>query len=89
MILIAILVVGITALHYGTDLRHRYLHIFYRELYLLPIVLAAFWFGLKGALATSLTITALFLPFTLSHWDNLSPDDFSLAMERFYIISWQ
>jgi two-component system sensor histidine kinase HydH len=82
MILIAILVVGISALHYGTDFSHRYLHIFYRELYLLPIVLAAFWFGLKGALATSLTITALFLPFTLSHWDNLSPDDFSLAMDK-------
>ena len=48
----------------------------------MPIVLAAFWFGLRGALATSLTITALFVPFTLTHWQNLSPDDFSLAMDK-------
>ena len=82
IILIASLVAGISSLHYGTDLSHRYLHIFYRELYFLPIVLAAFWFGLRGALATSLTITALFLPFTLSHWDNLSPEDFSLAVDK-------
>ena len=82
MALIAILVVGISSLHYGTDNSHRYLHIFYRELYFLPIVLAAFWFGLRGALATSLTITILFIPFTLTHWQNLSPDDFSLAMDK-------
>jgi two-component system sensor histidine kinase HydH len=82
MALTAILVVGISALHYSTDNSHRYLHIFYRELYFFPIVLAAFWFGLRGALATSLTITALFVPFTLTHWQNLSPDDFSLAMDK-------
>ena len=82
MALIVTLVLGISSLHYGTDHGHRYLHIFYRELYFLPIVLAAFWFGLHGALATSLTITALFVPFTLIHWQNLSPDDFSLAMDK-------
>jgi len=82
MALIAFMVVGISSLHYGTDHGHRYLHIFYRELYFLPIVLAAFWFGLRGALATSLTITALFVPFALTHWQNLSPDDFSLAMDK-------
>ena len=82
MALIAILLVGISSLHYGTDNSHRYLHIFYRELYFLPIVLAAFWFGLRGALATSLTITALFVPFMLTHWQSFSPDDFSLAMDK-------
>jgi len=80
--LIVILVVGISCLHYGTNLSQRYLHIFYRELYFLPIILAGFWFGLRGALATSLTITALFFPFMLTHWQNLSPDDFSLAMDK-------
>ena len=80
--LIGMLVAVISALHYGTDPGHRYLHILYRELYFLPIVLAAFWFGLRGALVTSLTITAIFVPLTVSHWQNLSPDDFSLAMDK-------
>ena len=82
IVLIAVLVVGISSLHYGTDQSYRYLHILYRELYFLPIVLAAFWFGLRGALATSLTITTLFIPFMLAHWQNLSPEDFSLAMDK-------
>jgi hypothetical protein len=83
MALIAVTVVSIGSLHYGTDHSHRYLHIFYREPYFLPIVLAAFWFGLRGALATPLTITGLFVPFTLTHWQNFSPHDFSLAMDKF------
>jgi len=45
---IAILVIALGSLQYSTDHRYRYLRIFYRELYFLPIVLAAFWFGLRG-----------------------------------------
>lgn len=37
-------------------------HIIYRRLYYLPILYAAFRFGLKGGLITSLSITALFAP---------------------------
>jgi two-component system sensor histidine kinase HydH len=61
MALIAFMVVGISSLHYGTDHSHRYLHIFYRELYFLPIVLAAFWFGLRGALEPVIHLKSLWI----------------------------
>jgi len=74
--LIVILVVGISLLHYLTDQSRYHYHVFYGELYFLPIVLAGFWFGLRGALATSLVITAAYLPFIYWHWHGFSSDDF-------------
>jgi signal transduction histidine kinase len=40
-------------------------HVLGREMYFLPIILAAFWFGLKGGLVASLTVSLLFLPLVL------------------------
>jgi signal transduction histidine kinase len=74
--MIVILVVGISLLHYLTDQSRYHYHVFYGELYFLPIVLAGFWFGLRGALSTSLGITAAYLPFMYWHWQGFSSDDF-------------
>jgi len=79
--LIAILVLVISSLHYLTEIQMIYRHIFFRELYFLPLILAGFWFGLRGGLVTSLSITALYLPFTLMHWQGFSPDDFDRILE--------
>jgi two-component system sensor histidine kinase HydH len=65
VVFIALLVAGITSLHYATHFSNAYEHTIYRELYFLPVTLAAFAFGFRGCLATSLTITALYLPFVL------------------------
>jgi len=74
--LIVILVVGISLLHYLTDQSRYHYHVFYGELYFLPIVLAGLWFGLAGGLATSLGVTACYLPFVYWHWHGFSSDDF-------------
>jgi signal transduction histidine kinase len=74
--LVVILVVGISLLHYLTDQSRYHYHVFYGELYFLPIVLAGFWLGLRGALATSLGITAAYIPFIYWHWNGFSSDDF-------------
>ena len=74
-ILLVLLVAGITFLHYSTDKSQYYFHIFYGELYFLPIALAAFWFGLHGALLTSVTITACYLSFIILHWQGFSEND--------------
>ncbi len=74
--LIVILVAGISLLHYLSDKSLYYYHVFYGELYFLPIVMTGFWFGLRGALATSLGITACYLPFVYWHWHGFSPEDF-------------
>ena len=73
--LIVILVVGISLLHYLTDQSRYHYHVFYGELYFLPIVLAGLWFGLAGGLATSLGVTACYLPFVYWHWHGFSSDD--------------
>ena len=81
VILLAVLVAGITLLHYFTEWQVHYYHIFYQGLYFLPVMLAAFWFGLRGALWVSLSITILYLPFTIIHWKGFSADDFNSVME--------
>lgn len=79
--MIAGLALSITALHFGTAQKFERMHIFYRELYFLPLILSAFWFGLRGALVVSLAITAVYLPYTLYHWNAFSPDDLDKLLE--------
>jgi signal transduction histidine kinase len=81
IIIVAMLVAGISFLHYSTKTQQVYHHIFYRELYFLPLVLAGFWFGLKGGILTSLTITALYIPEIVMDWQGFSPDDFGKILE--------
>jgi len=79
--IIAILVVGISSVHYLLELKYLHYHIFSRELYYVPVILAGLWFGLRGALTTSIGLTICFLPFILLTWDGFSPDDFNRLME--------
>ncbi len=74
-ILLVALVAVITFLHYSMDQSRYYFHVFCGELYFLPIILAAFWFGLRGSLLVSITITALCLPLIFLHWQSFSPND--------------
>ena len=80
--LVIILVIAtITFFHYLTELEvHRY-HIFYQGLYFVPILLAGLWFGLRGGLRASLSITALYLPFTILHWAAFSAEDINSLLE--------
>ena len=79
--LVAVLVIGITALHYFTGIQKSYSHIFYRELYFLPLILAGFWFGLRGGLIASLSVTVAYLPFTILNWQGFSSEDFEKILE--------
>ena len=81
IILVAALVAGITLLHYSTEWKVHYYHIFYQGLYFLPVMLAGFWFGLRGVLCVSLSITILYLPFAIIHWNGFSAEDFNSVME--------
>jgi PAS domain S-box-containing protein len=65
-VLVAVAVVVITYFHYYPPhldfTSHENFHILLRRLYYIPILFAAFRFGIKGGLLTSLTVTALFIP---------------------------
>ena len=61
----------IALLHYLTPTEpHTYhtLHIVLRKLYFLPPVIAAAWFGLRGACAAALTVSLLFIMHALLDW---------------------
>lgn len=61
-LILFILVLVITILHYSTSIHNEPMHALYRKLYYIPILLAAFYHGLQGALFCSLGCVALYLP---------------------------
>ncbi|MBW1959395.1 MAG: DUF4118 domain-containing protein [Deltaproteobacteria bacterium] len=80
-VIIVFLVLVITGLHIFTFQEKELSHVFYRELYFLPLILSAFWFGLRGAFITSICVTFVFLPYTMFHWQSFSPNDLDRLLE--------
>lgn len=78
---VLLLIASTTFFHYFTVLTGHHYYIFYRELYFFPLVLAGFWFGLRGALLTSIAITLAYLPITIIYWDHFSTDDLTRVVE--------
>jgi K+-sensing histidine kinase KdpD len=78
---IAALVVLISILHYTTQRSLHHYRVLFRELYFVPIILAGFLFGLRGAAITSLSVTALYTPFVMASWSGFSPEDFNTVIE--------
>jgi two-component system, NtrC family, sensor histidine kinase HydH len=64
LIAIALISVG----HYTTDLQAQAAHDLYRRLYYLPIIVAAFWYGLRGGLVTAAVVSAAFAPHVVFQW---------------------
>jgi HD-GYP domain-containing protein (c-di-GMP phosphodiesterase class II) len=71
-IIILVLLTAVIALaHYATPTEtHFYhkLHIILRKLYFLPPVIAAAWFGLRGACLTALAVSVLFIAHAFLDW---------------------
>ena len=61
-------IIGISLLHYLTPIHLHYLHDIFQRLYYLPIILAAFWFGLRGGLCCSLIVSIVYAPHILFQW---------------------
>jgi two-component system, NtrC family, sensor histidine kinase HydH len=66
-ILIASAAALITALHFFVFTRYSPL-IILEELYYIPLLLGAFWFGFNGALVTYVLVSLLYLPFFFGNW---------------------
>ncbi|MCK5195011.1 MAG: DUF4118 domain-containing protein [Desulfobulbaceae bacterium] len=79
--LIIVLVAITTILHFATKQSQFYYHIVLRELYFLPILLAAFWYGIRGGLVSSVGISVLYLPLVIMHWQGFSPEDLDKSLE--------
>jgi len=78
---IFILIAGILCLYYLTPLIEGYRHAFYRALVYIPLLVGAFWFGVKGALVIAGVVIFLFLPYAYLNWDGFSLEDFHQVLE--------
>jgi two-component system sensor histidine kinase HydH len=67
-ILILLMVLIVTSLHYNTHTHHTPLHALYRKLYYIPILISAFRFGFKGALICALSCATLYFPHLHCDW---------------------
>jgi signal transduction histidine kinase len=79
--IVSILIAGITFLTYYLGADWSYLHIFCRGLYFVPVMLAGFWFGVRGGLFASLTICILYLPYASMRWKMFSELDFDRIID--------
>lgn len=77
--LLALFIIGISLFHYLTPLHLPALHDLFQRLYYIPIILAAFWFGLRGGLGTAVVVSILYVPHVLFQW-GARP---SLELEKF------
>ncbi len=75
LLILVLMAVGISGLHLFMSHNFERSHILARELYFLPIILSAFWFGLRGAVITALGITAFYLMYSAFYWRGFSADD--------------
>jgi two-component system sensor histidine kinase HydH len=81
VIIIAALITGVLCLNYLTPLTTGYRHALYRALLYLPLLLGAFWFGIKGAVYVAGSVILLFVPYAVRHWDGFSLEDFHQILE--------
>jgi class 3 adenylate cyclase len=61
--IVFLLLAGVTVVHHMPTAGFFGAHIFHRELFFFPIVLAGLWFGLKAALATSVVASVVYAHF--------------------------
>lgn len=67
----AVSIGAVTAFHYMTDVHEVAFHNVYRRLYYIPIVLAAFAYGIKGGLGAAVLASVFYIPhaFLMAHAD--------------------
>lgn len=87
IIIIAVLITGVLCLNYLTPFTSGYRHALYRALLYLPLLLGAFWFGIKGAVYVAASVILLFIPYALRHWDGFSLEDFHQILEALLYIA--
>jgi len=71
IVYISLMVIAISVLHYSTPTMKWQYHLIYMQIYFIPILIAAFQFGVRGGLITALAVTALYLPHVMLQWGGL------------------
>jgi two-component system sensor histidine kinase HydH len=87
IVIIGLMTGGILFLHYFTFPDLKYYHAVYRMLFYLPLVLGCFWFGLRGAISISLSVSIFYVPFVIKNWQGLSFEDFDKLLEGLLFVT--
>lgn len=78
------LVVVAASVHWLTPVDEFALHVIHvvmRKMFLVPVLLAAAWFGLRGALFTATAATGLYLPHVLYQWEGQAAENLNQIAE--------
>lgn len=67
-VLLIAAVLLISVFHYLTPPAYVHWHMVYQRLYYLPILFAAFWYGLRGGLIVAVVTALFYLPHIVLHW---------------------
>ncbi len=80
-LLVGGLLILVTVLHYLTPYDEPIFHAIYRLLYYVPIILAAFLWGKKGAVVLSVIINIVYLPHIIIGWGHIVMHSYIAILE--------
>ena len=87
---LAVSIFAITIVHYTTRLdTHAFhaVHLFFRVLYVVPLICAAYWYPFRGGLFVSLLVIAVYLPHIFLEWKgNLDENLNQLAFLGIFLV---
>jgi HD-GYP domain-containing protein (c-di-GMP phosphodiesterase class II) len=84
LVIIGLLVLVVSTSHWVTptdDYGLLAVHVLWRKLFVIPIILAAVWFNMRGSLATALAETVLYLPHILLQWNSQTGENINQGGE--------
>jgi two-component system, NtrC family, sensor histidine kinase HydH len=83
-IVLSLLIIITSVIFLTKDSQYRY-HSVFREFYFIPLILATFWFGLRGALLTSGSITLFYIIFLVFYWQGISAEKINTFIEIIFL----
>lgn len=80
-------VTAVSGLHYATPPAHFVLHAVYQRLYYAPVILAAYWFGVRGGLVAAVLSAIAYAPHIHTAWSHNPPYTVSQYAELVVFLS--
>lgn len=74
-VIIVLLVLIISILHYSTSTHRWQYHLIFMQSYFIPILIAAFQYGIKGGLGTAVAVSLIYLPHIMLQWGGLAENN--------------
>lgn len=83
LVVVSLIILLVTLLHYSTMTHKVYHHTLYRDLYFIPILMVSFWYGLRGGLLIGSVVIFLYAPHIAMTWSDQPGVNFGNLMQLF------